>query len=172
MTEYFFPIKILFNAHVLSGYRPILGQSNNTECPENDENISLKCNIINFDIQKLFYYCGPHFWISKLSRLHFKQVCSSFMKHSVLLLCRNIGRYPVGCVYIMYIGCKCTLIQFTLHTNIQHKYKQLWLFSHIFHSLILFFQLPRAFSKVKANQNNCKLFKIKQLTITDHLVHH
>ena len=38
-----------------------------------DEHTCLKCNLVNFG----FLYHGIYFQISKMTRLHFKQVCSS-----------------------------------------------------------------------------------------------
>ena len=44
-----------------------------------DVQIHLKCNIVNFEIVNGFLYYGNNFGISKLTRLHFKWLCTSFI---------------------------------------------------------------------------------------------
>ena len=40
----------------------------------------LNCNLANFDIPNGFLHYGNNFGISKLTRLHFKWVCTSFIQ--------------------------------------------------------------------------------------------
>ena len=45
-----------------------------------DIHTHLKCNLVNFEIPNRFLYYGNDFNISKLTRLHFKWVCTSFIQ--------------------------------------------------------------------------------------------
>ena len=66
-----------------------------------DVHTHMKCNLVNFKIPKLFPYMQNRnpFQISKLTRLHFKPICTSFIQVRSLQRWRKFWTRCKGTIY-------------------------------------------------------------------------